>query len=234
MSGGWKTRKQETESRLTRRCQLKAKHHLSLSQKSIALSHLKSKKNLEEILLKRISAGHQLSTVLRGIDQAKSDIEIMAAYETSTSTLKTILSDPSLDLDHVEKTTEALAEVMANQEEVDSAIRLGGEIAVGSGGVVVDDDELRKELEDMVKEEKAAREKETEKPLPSLSKEPEVGVEVEVPATNSRSAKASEEAEVEADQIWRERYEAAQQKKQDEGERAGAERLKRQEKMAAE
>jgi charged multivesicular body protein 7 len=171
---------------------------------------------------------------LRGIDQAKSDIEIMAAYETSTSTLKTILSDPSLDLDHVEKTTEALAEVMANQEEVDSAIRLGGEIAVGSGGVVVDDDELRKELEDMVKEEKAAREKETEKPLPSLSKEPEVGVEVEVPATNSRSAKASEEAEVEADQIWRERYEAAQQRKQDEGERAGAERLKRQEKMAAE
>jgi len=65
------------------------------------------------------------------------------------------MSNPALDMDNVERTTEALAEVMSNQEEVDNAIRTGGEIAVGaSGRESVDDDELKKELEEMVRDEK--------------------------------------------------------------------------------
>ena len=231
---------------LTSRCQQKAKHHLSLSQKSIALSHLKSKKQLEDLLLKRIGATQQLEAVLRSIDQAKGDIEIMAAYTTSTSTLKTILANPALDLDHVEKTTEELAEVMANQEEVDSAIRVGGQVAVGTSGEV-DDDELKRELEAMVNDEKEAqaaamasrvveKEKEArrvaekEKIVQKAAEKPAPTAATKEPARESRETGADAEAE----RVWRERYEEAQQRTKEEKERAEVERMRRQAKMAAE
>lgn len=183
----------------------------------------------------------------------------MAAYETSTSTLKSILSNPALDLEHVERTTEGLAEVMANQEEVDSAIRLGGEIAVGAGGrEVVDDDELRRELEEMVKDEKEAkRAEEVEARLEEkrrlearlAEKEKE---RVEVPVRQEKlaaplptSAETSSagvadrdprmvEKETAEERVWRERYEDAQQRKKEEAARANAERMQRDAKMAAE
>lgn len=230
---------------LITRCQQKAKHHLSLSQKPIALSHLKSKKQLEDLLLKRIGATQQLEAVLRSIDQAKGDIEIMAAYTTSTSTLKSILANPALDLDHVEKTTEELAEVMANQEEVDSAIRIGGEVAVGVSGEV-DDEELKKELEGIVRDEKEAqaaavadrveKEKEAQR---VAEKEKIVQKPIEKPSsvtpTNQEMKKAGQgEVDSEAERVWRERYEEAQQRTKEEKERAEVERMRRQEKMAAE
>jgi len=172
----------------------------------------------------------------------------MAAYEQSTSTLKTILSNPNLDLDHVERTTEALAEVMSNQEEIDTAVRIGGEVAVGSGGVV-DDDDLKKELEDMVKEEK---EKEAEARMADQVRAEQTRVEkaekekgrvaVQAAAGGSTSTtldagqKSAEttQSEVEAEEVWRERYEEAQQRKKEESERAEMERMKRQQRMAAE
>jgi len=217
------------------RCQQKAKHHLSLSQKPIALSHLKSKKQLEDLLLKRIGSTQQLEAVLRSIDQAKGDIETMAAYSTSTSTLRGILKNPALDLDHVERTTEELAEVMASQEEVDSAIRIGGQVAVGASGQEIDDEDLRAELEGMVKEEKekelesrrvTEREKEKEKIAQTPTQKPADAV----PAQKLQTDKS----EADAERVWRERYEEAQQRKKEEAQRAEVERMRKQEKLAAE
>jgi charged multivesicular body protein 7 len=227
---------------LISRCQQKAKHHLSLSQKPIALSHLKSKKQLEDLLLKRIGATQQLEAVLRSIDQAKGDIEIMAAYTTSTSTLKTILANPALDLDHVEATTEELAKVMANQEEVDSAIRIGGEVAIGSGGEV-DDEELKRELEGMVRDEKEAQraaemQRAAEAQRTEKQKVPPTPQPVEDRTADTVSAKAAESdkaaADAEAERVWKKRYEEAQQRKKEEAGRAEVERMRRQQKMTAE
>jgi charged multivesicular body protein 7 len=227
---------------LISRCQQKARHHLSLAQKPIALSHLKSTKQLEDLLLKRIGATQQLEAVLRSIDQAKGDIEIVAAYTTSTSTLKNILANPALDLDHVEKTTEELAEVMANQEEVDSAIRIGGEVAIGSGGEV-DDEELKRELEGMVRDEKEAqRAAELERAAETQRTEKEKVLptpqSIEDQKTDTVSAKAVESdkaaADAEAERVWKMRYEEAQQRKKEEAGRAEVKRMRRQQKMAAE
>jgi charged multivesicular body protein 7 len=167
----------------------------------------------------------------------------MAAYQQSTSTLKTILANPNLDLEHVERTTEALAEVMSNQEEIDSAVRIGGEVAVGSGGVV-DDDDLKRELEEMVKEEKEVqRVKDAEAKLAEQARaSQEEKEEVAVPVTTIGSLSTGtgpkttgpSQAEVEAEKVWRERYEEAQQRKREEGERAEMERIKKQARMAAE
>jgi len=169
----------------------------------------------------------------------------MAAYTTSTSTLKTILANPALDLDHVEKTTEELAEVMANQEEVDSAIRIGGQVAVGAGGEV-DDDELKRELETMVNDEKEAQvadvagrvaeQKEAQR-IAEKSKIVQISAEGPAPtaATKEPARESSETgADAEAQRVWRERYEEAQQRTREEKERAEVERMRRQTKMAAE
>ena len=176
----------------------------------------------------------------------------MAAYEQSTSTLKTILSNPNLDLDHVERTTEALAEVMSNQEEIETAVRIGGEVAVGgSSGAGVDDDDLKKELEEMVREEK---EKEAEARTAEQARAERARVEraetekekakMAVPAATGGSASTLPDAgqisaettqsEVEAEKVWGERYEEAQQRKKEEGERAQMERMRKQQRMAAE
>ena len=169
----------------------------------------------------------------------------MAAYTTSTSTLKSILANPALDLDHVEKTTEELAEVMANQEEVDSAIRIGGQVAVGASGEV-DDDELKRELEAMVNDEKeaqaaamAGRVAEQKEAQRIAEKEKIVQKSAEgstsVASTQGPARESSETgADAEAERVWRERYEEAQQRTREEKERAEVERMRRQAKMAAE
>jgi charged multivesicular body protein 7 len=173
----------------------------------------------------------------------------MAAYTTSTSTLKSILANPALDLDHVEKTTEELAEVMANQEEVDSAIRIGGQVAVGASGEV-DDEELKRELEGMVRDEKEAqvaataeraeKEKEAQRTVEAqraAEKEKTAQKPTEKPvlvAATKDEVKKTGDQDAETERVWRERYEEAQQRAKEEKERAEVERMRRQAKMAAE
>jgi charged multivesicular body protein 7 len=89
--------------------------------------------------------------------------QVMAAYEQSTATLKTLLANPLLDRDRVDNTTEALAETLADQREIDEAIQQGGQVAMAAGGrVAADEDELEKELADMVQAEKDRAKEEAE------------------------------------------------------------------------
>lgn len=90
----------------------------------------------------------------------------MQAYEASTATLKSVLSHPSLQRDHIETTMDALAESMADQQEIDDAIQSGGQVAVAAGAAAgvesVDEDALQKELEGLVIEREREREREVE------------------------------------------------------------------------
>lgn len=54
----------------------KAKKYLASKQKNIALSYLRSKRHLEDLLAKRVASSEQLRAVIRSIDQAKGDIEV--------------------------------------------------------------------------------------------------------------------------------------------------------------
>ncbi|KAL7419050.1 hypothetical protein Q5752_005886 [Cryptotrichosporon argae] len=136
------------------RCHAKAKHHLALGHKPVALASLRSKRNVDDVLARRASAAEQLRTVVRAMDQAKGDAEVMRAYETSTATLAGLLANPVLRPDRIETTTSRLADALADAKEVDDAIALGGHVAVGAaaGPGAVDDDEIAKELEALVLE----------------------------------------------------------------------------------
>ncbi|OXB35397.1 hypothetical protein LQV05_006205 [Cryptococcus neoformans] len=216
----------------------KAKKYLASKQKNIALSYLRSKRHLEDLLAKRVASSEQLRAVIRSIDQAKGDIEIMAAYETSTSTLTHVLAHPSLSPERIAATTDALAEAMADQEEIDQAVRIGGEVAMGGRRVEIDEDELAKELEALVEEEKQAEQAEQEKTEKKTSveaeKKPDVATELPRAPVNAPTSEREEGSITDEERLWQQRYEEAQARKQAEKERFEAERLRKDAKIVAE
>ncbi|TDL21517.1 hypothetical protein BD410DRAFT_829025 [Rickenella mellea] len=145
---------------------------LRAKRKDVALSHLRSRKQLEETLSKRLGSLAILQSTLTQVETAAGDIEIMKSYESSTATLRAILSHPSLQRERVEETMEAMAAASDEQREIDEVIRAG----VGVVGEVVDEGELEMELAGLVEEvKKEESEKEAataEARLPNVPPEP--------------------------------------------------------------
>jgi charged multivesicular body protein 7 len=79
----------------------------------------------------------------------------MKSYESSTATLRSILAHPSLRRDKIEQTMDALAEANADARDVEEAIRVSGDVALGVEGG--DDDELEDELRGLVIEVEAEK-----------------------------------------------------------------------------
>jgi charged multivesicular body protein 7 len=182
----------------------------------------------------------------------------MQAYETSTATLKSVLSHPSLQRDHIETTMDALAESMADQQEIDDAIQSGGQVAVAAGAAAgvesVDEDALQKELEGLViererereveeREERkvkllqAAEEKKQERELvdrlAALKPRQEEG-DVESPSAGPDSALSGRKATADAQNgaAWEAVYEQAQARKVAEAARADASKLKKESRVS--
>ncbi|KAG5635861.1 hypothetical protein H0H81_009844 [Sphagnurus paluster] len=132
-------------------CTHKASAALQQKRKTVALSHLRLKKQLEDLLAKRLGSLDNLEATLLRVEAAAGDIEIMKSYESSTATLRAILAHPSLQRDSIEATMDALAEVNADAKEVDDAVRMGADLAIGTGDVI-DDGELEEELRALVLE----------------------------------------------------------------------------------
>lgn len=84
----------------------------------------------------------------------------MKLYESSTVTLRTILSHPSLQRDKIDETMDALHSATEDAKDVDMTIRLAGEVEQTT---VIDDDEIERELralvQDAEKEKLAAQER---------------------------------------------------------------------------
>ncbi|CAE6486246.1 unnamed protein product [Rhizoctonia solani] len=132
---------------------------LRKKQKELALSMLRSRKELEALLKLRLGALETVQTSLMKIETAAGDIAIMKAYETSTATLKQLLADPRLQREHIDQTMESMADALADHKEVEEAIALGG---VPSDPA--EDDELARELQQLVDEnEREAQEQELER-----------------------------------------------------------------------
>ena len=85
----------------------------------------------------------------------------MKAYDLSTTTLRSILQNPLLDMKNIDKTREELAEAIDDQAEIDAAVRMvGNGVGVGSGE---DEEELERELKALVDEERVEQERNEEK-----------------------------------------------------------------------
>ncbi|EPQ58042.1 hypothetical protein GLOTRDRAFT_72055 [Gloeophyllum trabeum ATCC 11539] len=123
---------------------------LRQKRKEIAVVHLRSRKQLEELLSKRLGSLTTLQSTLITVEAAMGDVEIMRSFETSTTTLQAILSHPSLQREKIHETMDAMAAATADAREVDDAIRLGADMAQADMGI--DEDQLEKELEQMARD----------------------------------------------------------------------------------
>lgn len=132
----------------------KASTALRANQKPVALSALKSRKQLADILGKRLGSLGVLEGTLLSVEAAAGDVEIMKSYASSTTTLRTLLSHPSLQRDKIDETMDAMASANSDAKEVDDAIRIGGDIALGlnTPGEGIDESELEAELKMLVEE----------------------------------------------------------------------------------
>ena len=120
----------------------------------------------------------------------------MKLYESSTVTLRTILSHPSLQRNKIDETMDALHNATEDAKDIDLTIRLAGE-AEQAG--IIDDDEIEREfralvqdaeneklvaqervaLEDAKRLERRLEEAKVPKDVPETAGEREIGVLVE-------------------------------------------------------
>ena len=133
------------------RRQSKIAGYIRSNQKDLALSYLRSKKALLDLLSKRTLAYENLSAVLLRIEAAEGDVAIMGAYQSATSSLKTLLAHPSLQRDNVENTMDDLRETLADQKEIEEIVASTGKELSGTEGDEVDE-EIREELERLQEE----------------------------------------------------------------------------------
>ncbi|KAH6918418.1 hypothetical protein BKA70DRAFT_1247141 [Coprinopsis sp. MPI-PUGE-AT-0042] len=137
-------------------CTQDASKALQQGRKPIALGRIRLRKQYQDILSKRLNSLSTLESTLASVEAAMGDVEIMKSYELSTATLKSILSHPSLERGNIDKTMEALAEANADAREIDDAVRIAGDVAVGVSENI-DDSEVEAEWEALVKEMAATR-----------------------------------------------------------------------------
>ncbi|KAF9961165.1 hypothetical protein BGZ65_011150 [Modicella reniformis] len=129
----------------------KARVLVKKQQKLQAMSTLKQRKYLQDMLDKRIRSLDTLSSILFKIQLAETDAEILQAYKLGSMTLASVMATKNKDgeqilsRDNAEATMDHLAEVFADQQEIDEAMGDGAlqRTMVGS----TDDDELIAELD---------------------------------------------------------------------------------------
>ncbi|PWN44105.1 hypothetical protein IE81DRAFT_346042 [Ceraceosorus guamensis] len=126
---------------------------LKTNQKQQAKFHLRSRKQLEELLDQRLGALDTLGNVLLKLEQAAGDAEIIKSYALATQTMRALLSQPALQRDHVDSTLEELSDALAEQSEVNEAVRAGGDDArrAATGKSIADEEEEERQLEEEFK-----------------------------------------------------------------------------------
>ncbi|TKY87841.1 hypothetical protein EX895_003422 [Sporisorium graminicola] len=164
----------------------------SPSNKVQAASYLRSRKALEEVLAKRTGIRDTLSGVVAKIEQAKTDVDVMRAYKASSDVLRSVLRSDELQVDNVDKVMDGLAEVVAEQREVDEAMR------VGAGGAVVeevDEDEIMDELRVLEAEKRQEEERENQRDEQAKKED------IEREAQKLRESKEHEELQARFDRL---------------------------------
>lgn len=170
----------------------------------------------------------------------------MQAYEASTATLAHVLSHPSLQRDRIETTMDALADTMADQQEIDEAIRSGGQVVADAAGMdgADDEDALEKELEALVIERREEEAEESKvKQLEEQTQERELVHRLATwkpkqdplprsVAPPDPTASGESTGQVQGSDAWEAVYEQAQARKVAETARAEANKLKKESRVS--
>lgn len=125
-------------------------------------------------------------------------MQIMKSYESSTATLKSILSHPSLQREKIEETMDAMASASQDAQEIDETIRLNGEL----GDQSVDEQELEDELKMLVAEAEEEKRQATDTlQIERLHKEREAATSSET-SRNQVEAANKVHREMDSHEVW--------------------------------
>jgi len=175
----------------------KEKIYSAIRQKrtSIAKSYLKSKKDLEDLLTKRLGSLDVLQSTLIQVERAAGDVEILKSYESSTTTLRMILAHPSLQRDKIDETMDAMASASADAWDLDEALQTNLKISGDSADPRIDESELEEELQALAREFEREKEDEAKNELRTRLGEEGMKVPERVPDTAAfqRSAEVAEQ-----------------------------------------
>ena len=126
-------------------CTNKAKEYVKRNQSAIAKRYLKSRKLLSNVLQQRSDSLFQLETVMLKLEHVETESEILAAYDVGANSLSAFMKTHGLSVEKIDSTIDTLQEVLADNEEINMAMRQAqDEISSASG---VDDTDLEKELD---------------------------------------------------------------------------------------
>ncbi|GAA5947235.1 hypothetical protein JCM3765_001584 [Sporobolomyces pararoseus] len=135
--------------------QAQAVSYVAKKQTNMVKSHLIAKKRFEKVLDERVASRDKLQEVVLGIERAKGDEETLEALSLGSSTLRTILASPTLQLSNIEATTSALDDTLIAATEINEAV---DNVAVLDEGIESEvEDELRALQETEKKEEEEER-----------------------------------------------------------------------------
>ncbi|CAG8713204.1 462_t:CDS:2, partial [Dentiscutata heterogama] len=137
----------------------KIHNYILRKQKVMAKHRLRQKIHLEKVLSKRVESLETVERILLKIQGAASDAEIIDIYNVSANTLHDFMASTGLTVDSVDATIDKLQDILADQHEIDEAMKLGSDSLVDT-----QDDELEQELEDLLSNETV---KETVKESPT-------------------------------------------------------------------
>ncbi|ORZ20907.1 Snf7-domain-containing protein [Lobosporangium transversale] len=152
------TQVQDIEARIIELTE-KARSCVRKNQRSQAAFALRQRKNLDDVLNKRIKSLDTISSILFRIQSSETDAEVLQSYRLGASTLESVMASKDqngrqlLSRDNVESTMDRLADVFADQEEVDQAMNEGTEVllqSTASNGM--DEDELMAELDALMEQ----------------------------------------------------------------------------------
>ncbi|KAG0262768.1 hypothetical protein DFQ27_002134 [Actinomortierella ambigua] len=132
---------------------IRAKSCLARQQKAQAMTTLRSRKILKSVLEKRCNSLETVNAILFRIQTAQSDMEILQTLEKGSQTLNGVLAQKNeagvqiLSVDNIENTMDQLADILADQEEIDEAVRNANEQVAPQ----VDDADLLEELDKLAR-----------------------------------------------------------------------------------
>ncbi|KAI0647042.1 Snf7-domain-containing protein [Trametes meyenii] len=172
-----------------------ASEALRQKRKEVALTHLRTRKQLEDVHKKRLDSLGLLESTLLRVETSAGDIEIMKSYQSSTATLREILSHPLLQRDKIDETMDAMASANADAREVDDAIQIGADMAQADRAV--DEDELEAELAALVKD----MEREKDEAAVQAQRERLSAGQLNVPAHSPAQHPPVEEAATQKDRV---------------------------------
>ncbi|CAO3597589.1 unnamed protein product [Absidia cylindrospora] len=125
-----------------------AQEYHNKKQKPQTLYALRRKKHIMEVLDKRLRSLDTIETILLKMESAQDDMQIIQAFDTGASALRSVLSN-GLSVQSVEETMDKIQQVYDDQKDTEQAMMDGSTYLNNNDDAEYDDDLLLKELDEL-------------------------------------------------------------------------------------